>query len=80
MGYTDEQNESYVKASTHLIKQQILKLMKKIPIVELQKLDDAKKTDTEKMQEILQKNLTKSELIEYSIWTWLLIKIGEISK
>ena len=77
MGFTEEQNEYYVKASTRLIRQQIIKLMKNIPVVEIQKLDDVSKSDTEKMQEILQKNLTESEFIEYSIWAWLLTKINE---
>ena len=77
MGFTDEQNEYYVKASTRLIRQQIIKLMKNIPVVEIQKLDDVSKSDTEKMQEILQKNLMESEFIEYSIWAWLLTKIEE---
>ena len=77
MGFTEEQNEYYVKASARLIRQQIIKLMKNIPVVEIQKLDDVSKSDTEKMQEILQKNLTESEFIEYSIWAWLLTKIEE---
>ena len=77
MGFTEEQNEYYVKASTRLIRQQIIKLMKNIPVVEIQKLDDVSKSDTEKMQEILQKNLMESEFIEYSIWAWLLTKIEE---
>lgn len=79
MEFTDEQNEYYIKASTQLIRQQILKLMKKIPVVELQKLDDAKKSDAEKTLGILQRNLTDSEFIEYSIWAWLLTVLKEIS-
>ena len=78
--FTDEQNEAYAKASSHLIKQQILKLLNKIPIAELQKLDDVSKSDSEKMREILQKKLTNNEFTEYGIWAWLLIKIEEINK
>ncbi len=80
MEFTDEQNEYYIRASTQLIRQQILKLMKKIPVVELQKLDDAEKSDAEKMWEILQNNLSDSEFKEYSIWAWLLTVLTEISE
>ena len=74
MGFTEEQNEHYIKASTRLIHQQILRLMKNIPIVELQKID-AENPDTMKTREILKRNLTENEFIEYSVWAWMLMEI-----
>jgi len=74
MGFTEEQNKYYVKAGTRLIQQQILRLMKNIPIVELQKID-AENTDTMKTRKILQRNLTETEFIEYSVWAWMLMQI-----
>lgn len=74
MGFTEEQNDYYVKASTRLIRKQILRLMKKIPVVELEKIK-LENPDTEITRLILQGNLSESEFIEYSIWAWLLTKI-----
>ena len=76
MGFTEEQNEYYVKAGSRLIRQQILRLMKNIPVVELQKID-AENPDTVKTREILQRNLTETEFIEYSVWAWMLMRIQE---
>ncbi len=78
MGFTEEQNEHYVKASIRLIQQQILGLMKKIPVVQLQKIN-ATDTDVETSHEILQRYLSESELVEYSIWAWLLMKVKEMT-
>ena len=80
MAFTKEQDEYYIKASARLIRQQLLRLMKKIPVVEFHKLDDVKKSDSEKTREILQRYLTDSEFNEYSIWAWLLLKIKDISE
>ena len=77
MGFTDEQNQYYIKASTRLIRKQIFELMKKIPVAKLQQID-ANKPDTEMTRRILQQYLTESEFVEYSIWAWLLTKIPEM--
>ena len=74
MGFTEVQNEYYVKAGTRLIQQQILRLMKNIPVVELQKID-AENPDILKTREILERNLTETEFIEYSVWAWMLMQI-----
>ena len=76
MGFTEEQNEYYVKAGARLIRQQILRLMKNIPVVELQKID-SENPDAVKTREILQRNLTETEFIEYSVWAWMLMRIQE---
>lgn len=77
MGFIDKQNEYYVSASIRLIRKQILKLMKDIPVVELQNLDD-QKNDMEMTRKILQHHLTEAEFYEYSVWAWLISKIPEI--
>ena len=77
MEFTDKQNEYYGKASIRLIQQQILRLMKKIPVAQLQKIN-ANQPDTEITRKILQRYLSESEFVEYSIWAWLLMKVKEI--
>ena len=77
MEFTDKQNEYYSKASIRLIQQQILRLMKKIPVAQLQKIN-ANQPDTEITRKILQRYLSESEFVEYSIWAWLLMKVKEI--
>ena len=79
MGFTEEQNKYYLKAGTRLIRQQILRLMKNIPVVELQKIDP-ENPDTMKTREILQRNLTETEFIEYSVWAWMLMQIQKNNK
>jgi len=76
MDFTDEQNEYYIKASIRLIQQQILRLMKKIPVVQLQKIN-TNMPDTEMTRNILQRYLSESEFVEYSIWAWLLMNLKE---
>ena len=76
MGFSEEQNKYYRRAAIRLIRQQVLRLMKDIPVVEFQQLNQDN-TNPEVTDAILRRNLTEAEINEYSIWSWLLMKLQE---
>ena len=74
-----EHDKLYKKASIKIIEQQLVLLENKIPIKDLQILNEAKKNNVELVNKILEKHLTKMECTEYHIWLWTLFKIQEVS-
>ena len=66
----------YRRAAIRLIRQQVLRLMKDIPVVEFKQLNQ-ENTDPEVTDAILRRNLTEAELYEYSVWSWLLMRLQE---
>lgn len=76
MRLSNGKNEDYTNASIRLIQKQILRLMKNIPVVELQKIN-RNDPDTREIREILQRNLSESDFLEYSLWAWIMMKIKQ---
>ena len=74
MGFSEKQNEYYRRSAIRLIRKQIIRLMKDIPVVEFEKIHQ-ENTDPEVTDEILRRNLTEAEIYEYSVWSWLLLKL-----
>ena len=74
MGFSEKQNEYYRRSAIRLIRKQIIRLMKDIPVVEFEKIHQ-ENTDPEVTDAILRRNLTEAEIYEYSVWSWLLLKL-----
>jgi len=63
----------YDEAAIHLVRKQILRFENRIPMVELQKMKNTRNNDY--TNEVLGKYLSKSEVVEYYLWHWILEKL-----